>query len=395
MSNTFNIADVTDFLTPASVFTREDGREARVLFVTNMNLPEKVRAKFPPQVVYADEQDNILSSSIEKFLSNRTFFNVHPELETRLNNLLAFSPSDNDDDILDLIGGLEDDAGSSNTISGLDDDGPGDSDFGDDSDDDSLEVGDAVDQNGGQRVIADADKDLELDEQEAIVTFTINDSHLPPVFDVDQLSAAVASYQQQPSADLLSTQHILFIKAEAGVNANSLDAAFSPASVGRNQTLEFAVDLNGNGQFTEIDWSTFIGVYPCVFYGSRMFQVIFSQPNVSPGMQLAINTTVAEAAPALSAAIEQAAAALSPAVAAAISDTPAVAVANPAAVVAVAPAPVAAPAPAPVSVQVQTPAPTPTPAPASATVQVRVAAPAGAVPTAMQQALANAQAGPQ
>lgn len=356
---TFNIADVTDFLTPASVFTREDGREARMLFLTNTALPEKLRAKFPPQVVYADENDNVLSCDIERFLDTRKFFNVDPELEARLNNLLAASSTDSGEDILDLMTSDDDDS-LVMTDEGDDDNGS--------DDDDSLELSAQID-------AAALDIDIEsIDDQSPIVTFTATGADLAPIFDPEVLAAAVTSYQQQPSWDLTAVQHVLFIKAEPGINALTLSQAFSPVNEGRNQTLEFAVDADGTGVMQNINWDTFIGVYPCVFYGSRMFQVVFSVANVPAGAA----EIIAEAAPAVAndvaAALEQNAVAVGVAAAlahaAVLGDTPAVVIANPEAVVQVA--------------AVTTPQ----------TIQVKVAA-APAAGTAMQQAMVAAKTGPQ
>jgi hypothetical protein len=278
MSN-FNIADVTDFLTPASVFTREDGREARVLFLTNTALPEKLKSKFPPQVVYADENDNVLSCGIEKFLSIRKFFNVDPELEQRLNNLLAASSGD-DEDVLDLMA----DGGSG-------DDELEVSDGGQEGDDDDLDLS-ALEAEAG--ITSSQTRDLDsIDTKTQVVTFSVRNPELPAVVDPEALTAAVVSYQQQPSADLLATQHVLFIQAEAGINAQTLGAAFSPANENTNQTFEFAVDADGSGVMQAVNWDTFIGVYPCVFYGQRMFQVLFSVANL-PADHSAIIEGIAE-----------------------------------------------------------------------------------------------------
>lgn len=244
--SSFNIADVTDFLTSGAVFTREDGRESRVLFVTNTALPEKMKAKHPPQVVYADESDNVLSCSIERFMEFRTFYNVQPELEARLENLLAAPSTNSGSDVLDLMGEDED--------------------------------GDALRADAGEDGILEIDSDDDdIDSQESIVEFTLRhaDTELPSIFDLEQLTAAVTSYQQQPSPDLANVQHVLFIKAEEGINDATLRAAFSPANEALNHTLEFAVDTEGLGEMRVINWDTFIGVYPCVFYGSRMYQVVF------------------------------------------------------------------------------------------------------------------------
>lgn len=284
--SSFNIADITDFLTSGAVFTREDGREARVLFLTNTALPEKLKAKFPAQVVYADENDNVLSCTIERFLQNRTFYNVQPELEARLNNLLAAPSTDSDEDVLDLMS--NDDEDDELTIEGEDDG------------EDGLEM---IDQKDDL-----ADLETDIDTQEAIVQFTLRhgDVELPSIIDLDHLTAAVASYQQQPGADLKSIQHVLFIKAEAGVTPAVLTAVFSPINDKLNHTLEFAVDTDGLGFMGVVNWDTFIGVYPCVFYGSRMYQVVFSDSALDVQKEeIAVSAPAAVvAAPAIAPAVE-------------------------------------------------------------------------------------------
>src|SRR5438045_392674 len=96
-----NIVD-HQFLEPGHVFTRKDGSSSRILFVTNTTLAKKGRELFPPQVVYADENDNILSRDIASFLSTREFYNVDPELETRLRTLLVQEAESLPEDSLDL-----------------------------------------------------------------------------------------------------------------------------------------------------------------------------------------------------------------------------------------------------------------------------------------------------
>ena len=114
-----SVADL-DFLTEGSVFTRDDGRESRFLFLTNQSLSQKLKTQFPPQVVYADENGNVLSCSIERFLNKRKFVSVDPELEARLVNLLA-ATSASQEDTLDLDGDVLtiDDGEGSSVFDGL------------------------------------------------------------------------------------------------------------------------------------------------------------------------------------------------------------------------------------------------------------------------------------
>lgn len=71
-----------EFLTPGSVWHRENGKESRVICVTNLTLPEKLQAKNPPQVVYLSENGDFLSTSIDNFLAKREFYNVDGDLES-------------------------------------------------------------------------------------------------------------------------------------------------------------------------------------------------------------------------------------------------------------------------------------------------------------------------
>jgi hypothetical protein len=256
---TINAADL-DFLTPGSIFRREDGRESRFLMLTNTALPTKLQSKFPPQVVYADEVGNVFSCDIDRFLNVREFHIVDAELENRLNNLLALSPegSGTDEDSLDL-----------------------------DGDDDALEVSDDDEDGGLEQSLTgmtgtDTSSGTEetgegefLTSEEVPISFIPNSTELPVVLTAEQLRSAVTSYQQTPSTHDNSVQHALFIRADGNITAKSLIASFSPASEGTTTTYEFEVDL-GDGPVT-INWDKFIGVYPCVFYGSSMFQVIFSE----------------------------------------------------------------------------------------------------------------------
>lgn len=245
-----NIADL-DFLTPGSIFVREDGRESRFLCLTNTNLPKKIREAYPPQVVYADENNNILSCDIERFLNKRKFHMVDPELEARLNNLLALSSSDSED-ALDL------DSDELVIEDGEEGDSPeGMPDFGSDS---GVQDDEFIDSEG----------------QGAPLVKFIPSTDMPAALDADYLAQAVSSYQQSPGAALRSVQHALFIRAEKGISRESLIASFSPAAeqAGTNSIYTFEVELEGTK--VHVNWDEFLGVYPCVFYGSSMYQVIFN-----------------------------------------------------------------------------------------------------------------------
>lgn len=244
-----NIADL-DFLTPGSTFVREDGRESRFLFLTNSALPEKVRKQYPPQVVYADENNNILSCDIDRFLNKRKFHMVDPELEARLVNLLALSSSDSED-ALDL------DSDDELVIEGADDS------------DGELADGEGMPDTSDEFIGS------EEGTEKPLVKF-IPSADLPAALDADYLAQAVSSYQQSPGTALRSIQHALFIRAEQGITRDSLIAAFSPAAEqqGTNSIYTFEVEIEGSN--VHVNWDEFLGVYPCVFYGSSMYQVLFN-----------------------------------------------------------------------------------------------------------------------
>lgn len=275
-----NIADL-DFLTPGSIFVREDGRESRFLFLTNTALPKKVQGQYPPQVVYADENNNVLSCDIDRFLNKRKFHMVDPELEARLNNLLALSSSDNED-ALDLD--------SDELV--IDDGEEGDN------------PGPDADYDGASSV--QDDEFIGSENQGAPIVKFIPSADLPAALDADYLAQAVSSYQQSPGAALRSVQHALFIRADAGITRESLIAAFSPAAeqAGTNSIYTFEVDLEGTK--VHVNWDEFLGVYPCVFYGSHMYQVIFNTfPKAEqPAVQIEINAAAEVAAEAELAAME-------------------------------------------------------------------------------------------
>lgn len=106
------------FLTPGSVWMRGDGSLSTLIAVSNTSLPKKVQAKFPPQAVYLDETGNILTRDVSEFVASRKFYNVNPEIESKVDGLLAFTEpqvgtdaeEEDDDDIsLDVVDSPEDD----------------------------------------------------------------------------------------------------------------------------------------------------------------------------------------------------------------------------------------------------------------------------------------------
>lgn len=281
-----NISDY-DFLEPAHVFKREDGRTARLLFLTNTALSQKQQKQFPPQVVYADENNNVLSCDIERFLSRREFVNVDPELEQRLNALLVGSSTSDDDELdLDTDELLVTDADSD---SESDEDGEGE-----DADDFETEL-QVADDTEDQEV----DSKYPLDEDSKPIAQFIPQNELQMILDPQYLATLVSSYQETPNLIDGSIVHTVFVRAAEGVTKEKLYASFSPTHEELNNTFAFKIMLNG--QLTTIDWDAFGGVYSCVYYESEMFQLIFVE---SSELRSSKTLAAAEAAVAAETAVE-------------------------------------------------------------------------------------------
>ena len=104
-----DLADLS-LITPGAVFHRKNGKKRFVLFLTNTSVPVQDSDKYPPRVVFANEENQVFCVSAENFIKNCKFYNVEPVLEERLNNLLAFiEPEANEDE--DLAFTLGDDSG--------------------------------------------------------------------------------------------------------------------------------------------------------------------------------------------------------------------------------------------------------------------------------------------
>lgn len=242
-----------EMLTPGSVWVRENGKQSRYLFTTNMNLPTRMLETYPQMVVYADEDDNILSVPVEDFIGKRTFYNVDPGLESRLGNLLAFNTEDvsetfdldSDDSLL-----IEDSA--STEVSPESPDYP-------------------------QQVMAAVEETL-VDQQYNMfpVSYFSGATGLPAVIAPEVLAELTESYQQQPLLIENKLLHILYIRVDKsrGITHDNLYACFSPTRVEQNAVYTFKVQTPDG--VLDIDWDALIGIYPYVFQNISMFQVIFS-----------------------------------------------------------------------------------------------------------------------
>lgn len=251
-----NVADL-EFLTPGSVWTNEAGKSSRFLFQTNTHLPAEHQKRFPPQAIYADEEGNLYSVPVGRFVGRRTFYNVDPGLEARVSNLLALGGEDGSEEEFDLSSDGDDD-----TLV-VDDDGDAASDVAPDEVSDTM----GADQ-----------PDEEAAPQEPIVIFTPDRTDVVQIIPQDVLNANVQGYQQLPSNIPGELMHIILIRAADGITRDKLHACFSL----NNKGITAVYDTHVNTPDGELNlvWDKFPGIFPCVYYGDSMYQMIFTTTDV-------------------------------------------------------------------------------------------------------------------
>lgn len=91
-------------LIPGSVWSRKTKQgevEATVLFITNQGLDADVLVKNPQQVVFLTHKLEVYSMTIERFLKNRDYATMNPDVETLVKALTA-PVNDEDGDEIDI-----------------------------------------------------------------------------------------------------------------------------------------------------------------------------------------------------------------------------------------------------------------------------------------------------
>lgn len=253
MSKTPDIIDM-EFLTPGSVWRNSKQKQSRFLFATNMHLPDRLQEDYPPMAVYADADNNILSVPLEDFLAKREFFIVDGELETRLNNLLNTDESDEEFH-------LDGDDGDTLLI--------------EDGDDSELISGDVVDDSNPLFGLS-MDEEIVPSGSEAAyqVTYSAEGTGLPEVISPRALSTATEGYSQEPMIQEQKIKHTLFVRAGEGINQDTLRRSFSPDQAEINAIYTFRV-MTDEGT-VDVDWDTFVGVYPMIRGTKTLYQLIFT-----------------------------------------------------------------------------------------------------------------------
>lgn len=269
------VPDIMDleYLTSGSNWLRDNGKVSRFLFLTNAHLPQKMQDIHPQMVVYADENDNVMSVPVMDFLARRKFHNIDPALEQRLDNLLAYDGADSsEDDTFSLLSDGED----------------------------GIEIED--DESIDDTVVADVDQ---TEEQRAEITANAMANNMFPVFyeaqnpekpaliDLAFLATVTESYLQQPIHGTDRLCHTLFVReVENIVDSEKLSRCFDPSNAEDNAILSFTVDLGATN--VAITGDTFVGAFPYVFQNQRMIQIMVTTGNVVHDITQPVADAVAE-----------------------------------------------------------------------------------------------------
>ena len=156
-------------LVSGSVWERESTKtKSTVLHVTNEGLSEKLKTKFPCQVVFMTEEFKVLSQSVDQFLASRSFFSMDSRVEDLVASL-SLKVEDIEPDGFDI---------DSQTIS---------------EDDDPLnQVSDSDDEDGDSVIIID-------DEEEAVESAASSlRLNLGPHLYADVLQKNIVAYEESP-----------------------------------------------------------------------------------------------------------------------------------------------------------------------------------------------------
>jgi hypothetical protein len=221
--------DIT-FMTPGSVWLRDNGKRSILIAISNLSLPEKLQRKNPPVAVFLNEQGDILTMPVDQFMETRQFHNCLLEVETLVDQLQAFREVTEDK-------------------------------LPDASESEEIDV-------AGEEVIS-----AEVEEQAAELTAT--ESKPEPLVDfsieapVDSLSIAqiiaeaATIYSQQPilSEGLVSHQIELDtgILSARGVTLEAVEAVFDPERPDFESTLIPSFKVRGCPAVT---WTTYLGLFP-------------------------------------------------------------------------------------------------------------------------------------
>jgi hypothetical protein len=271
-----------ELLTPGSVWVKEDGKQAKVLFVTNTTLPVRHQEKHPIQIIYANDEADIYSRTLDSFFKIYKFYNIDPELEERLENLITFSEdsvdeddSDDEDDggelILPLAAPTEEVQPEAVKVIA-----------------DALKV-EAEDSSRLTQSLADylsakpeeeVAEEITPDEDGGAfdtggIMFLMSEGDAPSN-NSSELESAFVSYSQEPNKQLSITLHKLTFRLGNGVTLETLKDVFIPDD---QRSIVDAFLVRSDFYEELVPWTDYIGIYPELVYGRAFASVIVATEN--------------------------------------------------------------------------------------------------------------------
>lgn len=260
--------DIQDLLTKGSVWTRNEGKTAgdqvKVLWITNTSLSEKAQVKFPPQVVYANEDGNIYNRTVESFASQYSFYNVDPDLESKLDALLVFNEDDYEMEESDDEGSETEDDSEESVV---------------EADTKAKTLAEMLasedEEQTTEELIASALEQHDDHGEENImmtsVGFVVSQGE-DCAIDPDVLTNALVAYSQEPNRELTRVIHKLLFRLSDKVTIQTLEQSFISEKEGQAVVDAFAV----TGPFYQevVAWTNLVGVFPEVAQGTAFASVV-------------------------------------------------------------------------------------------------------------------------
>lgn len=256
----YQIADLDD-LTPGSVFVRADGSKRYVLFLANATLRGRKAEKFPQRVVFSNENGDVFDMTVNDFFRGTKFYNVEPDLERRLENLLVLVPSE--------AGTLDEAVAATLTLT---------------TDDEQVDFGTDDEQVVASLTAVDeSDSDLnEVLGDEPVhpgpaLAFISAEGAKPPV-PAEVLAALVTSYQQEPRFADKQVIHKITFGLPANISAEAIKQCFGLD--GAEFTAYPLFELNADDFGSEariVDWSDIIGGFRQYDKGVVSLQIVLGE----------------------------------------------------------------------------------------------------------------------
>jgi hypothetical protein len=251
--------EVKDLLTPASVWLRRDGAQVKALFLTNQTLTKAQQEKYPPQVVYADADGNVLSRDLTSFASLYTFLNVDPDLEKRLANLIVFKATD----FLTV-----DDPEDDEEVSLAEEEKPVA------KEKPAVQVREKAKLSDEGEIVNASARALHVDFK-----LSANEGYSNPKLSAKELSAACKIYTRQPDEHYKMMVHRLSFELSDTITIDALKEAFHPSNT-VNTVDVFRVRTQHDKEV--FVWDSWIGVFPEYSISSLYATVYVGTSDISP-----------------------------------------------------------------------------------------------------------------